>query len=85
MRPWRIVASALDCRLDPRWPIALVDQTPAQLVTVHLTAHVATGSLRIDWTGGGAQVAGGVVSSRDCTATHDRRGWTVRCGGTWSE
>ena len=64
--------SALDCRLDARWPISLADQTPAQLVTVRLPAFVATGSLRIDWTGGTAQ-APGAVSSRDCTATHGRR------------
>lgn len=85
-RPWRLVSSALACRLDPREAYTLDDaqRTPARLVTVRLTAHVATGALRVDWTGGTATPPG-AVSSRDCTATHGPRGWAVRCGGTWSE
>src|SRR5262249_51979841 len=84
-RPWRVVASAAACRLDAGQTFTPDDaRTPARLVTVRLGAHVATGALRIDWTGGTTQSPGG-VNSRDCTALHSPRGWTVRCGGTWSE
>jgi hypothetical protein len=81
-RPWRVVASALSCRLDPRQPIALADErhTPAQLVTVHLAPDVAAGPLTIDWRNGHDPTA---ANSRDCTAARGPRGWTVRCGGTW--
>jgi hypothetical protein len=84
-RKWRIVVSAPTCRLDPRRPYTLDDaRTLARLVTVRLGAHIATGALRIDWAGGG-DAPPSSVQSRDCTATHGPRGWTVRCGGTWSE
>jgi hypothetical protein len=84
-RPWRAVASADLCRLDPRFPFTLDDaRTPARLVTIRLGAYLATGALRIDWTGGTTDRPS-FVSSRDCSATHDRRGWSVRCGGTWTE
>jgi hypothetical protein len=84
-RPWRRVASADSCRLNPRQPYTLDDaRTPARLVTIRLGASVAQGSLRIDWAGG-TEGPPGLVSSRDCSATHDRRGWNVRCGGTWTE
>jgi hypothetical protein len=81
-RPWRVVASALSCRLDPSRPIALADErhTPAQLVTVHLAPDVAVGPLKIDWTDGHDPTA---ANSRDCTAARGPRGWSVRCGGTW--
>jgi hypothetical protein len=81
-RPWRVVASALSCRLDPRQPFTLNDaaHTPAQLVTVHLAPDVASGTIKIDWTDGHDPTA---VSSRDCTATRGPRGWSVHCGGTW--
>jgi hypothetical protein len=81
-RPWRLVASALACRLDPSMPIAIGDarQTHAQLVTVHLPPDVAVGSIKIDWTDGHDAVA---ASSRDCTATRTARGFRVTCGGTW--
>jgi hypothetical protein len=81
-RPWRVVASALACRLDPRAPFTMKDaaHTPAQLVTVHLAPEVASGTVQIDWTSGLDSTANG---SRDCTATHAPRGWSVHCGGTW--
>jgi hypothetical protein len=81
-RPWRVVASALACRLDPREPFAMNDaaHTPAQLVTVHLAPDVASGTVQIEWTSGLDSKANG---SRDCTATHAPRGWSVHCGGTW--
>ena len=81
-RPWRVVASALTCRLDPRRPIALGDagHTPAQLVTVHLVPDVAAGTSKIEWTEGADATA---ANSRDCTAARGPRGWSVRCGGTW--
>jgi hypothetical protein len=81
-RPWRLVASASSCRLDPRQPIALPDQphTTAQLVTVHLAPDVAVGTIKIDWTDGHDLTAG---ASRDCTAARGPRGWDVHCGGTW--
>jgi hypothetical protein len=82
-RPWRVVASALACQLDPRKPIALDDErhTPAQLVTVSL-GDVAAGSVRIDWTDGPDSTA---TRSRDCTASRGRSGWSVSCGGTWAQ
>jgi hypothetical protein len=82
-RPWRLVASAQACRLDPRQPIALPDgrHTAAQLVTVHLGPDVAGGPVKIDWTD--ASDALGASSSRDCTATRAPRGWAIRCGGIW--
>jgi hypothetical protein len=81
-RPWRVVASALSCRLDPRQPFALNDasHTPAELVTVHLAPDVASGTIKIDWTDGHDPTA---ASSRDCTAMRAPRGWSVHCGGTW--
>jgi hypothetical protein len=81
-RPWRLVASALACRLDPRQPIALPDErhTAAHLVTVHLAPDSAAGTIKIDWTDNHDPTA---TSSRDCTAARGPRGWTVRCGGTW--
>ncbi|MDB4981752.1 MAG: hypothetical protein JWM82_2504 [Myxococcales bacterium] len=81
-RPWRLVATALSCRLDPRAPFTLNDaaHTPAQLVTLHLAPDVASGTVKIDWTSGHDPTAG---SSRDCTATRAPRGWSVHCGGTW--
>ena len=84
-RPWRTVVSALSCRLDPRQPLTLNDdRTLAQLVTVHMTAHVAAGPIKIDWTspGSSSPVA---LTSRDCAATRGPRGWSVRCGGTWTQ
>ncbi len=85
-RPWRPVSSALACRLDPREPFTLNDarRTPARLVIVHMTAHVASGALKIDWTDGKSAEAT-ATSSRDCTATRTPRGWSVRCGGTWAQ
>jgi hypothetical protein len=82
VRPWRLVASASACRLDPRQPIALNDEhhTAAQLVTVHLVPDVAVGSIRIEWTDSHDPTAG---SSRDCTVARGPRGWDVHCGGTW--
>ena len=81
-RPWRLVASASACRLDPRHPIALDDaqHTAAQLVTVHLAPDVSVGTIKIDWTDGHDPTA---TASRDCTAARDPRGLTVHCGGTW--
>jgi hypothetical protein len=81
-RPWRAVASALSCRLDPRAPFTMNDaaHTPARLVTVHLAPEVASGTIQIDWTSGHDSTANG---SRDCTATRAPRGWSVHCGGTW--
>jgi hypothetical protein len=78
-RPWRVVASALACSVDPRQPLTLNDakKTPAQMVTVHLTADAAAGTVKIDWTDGTAN------NSRDCTAARAPTGWTVHCGGTW--
>jgi hypothetical protein len=83
-RPWRVVASALSCRLDPRQPFALNDapHTPAQLVTLHLAPDVASGTIKIDWTNV-ADSDPGATNSRDCSATPGPRGWTVHCGGTW--
>ena len=51
---WRAVASALDCSTDPRKPLTLGDaqKTPARLVTVHVAATAAAGTLKIDWTSG---------------------------------
>jgi hypothetical protein len=84
-RKWRVVVSAPTCRLDPRQAYTLDDaRTLARLVVVRLGAHLATGDLRIDWTGG-TSAPPGAVQSRDCHAAHGPRGWTVRCGGTWSE
>jgi hypothetical protein len=85
-RPWRKVVSASTCRLDPRQPFALTDapQTPAQLVTVRMAAHVATGALKVEWTGASTQDPH-AMSSRDCSATRGPRGWNVHCGGTWFE
>jgi hypothetical protein len=82
-RPWRVVASALSCRLDPRQPFTLNDaaHTPAQLVTLHLAPEVASGTIKIDWTNAGTDP--GATNSRDCTATRGPRGWAVHCGGTW--
>ncbi len=81
-RPWRVVVSALSCRLDPRAPFTVNDaaHSPAQLVTVHLSPDVASGTVKIDWTSGHDPTGG---SSRDCTATRASRGWSVQCGGTW--
>jgi hypothetical protein len=81
-RPWRQVASALTCRLDPRLPITLPDEhhTSAQLVTVHLAPDVAVGTIKVDWTDARDPTA---TSSRDCTAARAPTGLTVRCGGTW--
>jgi hypothetical protein len=83
-RPWRAVVSALTCSTDPRKPLTLGDakSTPARLVTVHLAATAAAGTLKIDWTSGQADDPA-ATSSRDCTATNTANGWTVRCGGTW--
>jgi hypothetical protein len=83
-RPWRAVASALACSTDPRKPLTLGDaqKTPARLVTVHVAATAAAGSLKIDWTSGQPDDAT-ATSSRDCTATNPGNGWTVHCGGTW--
>lgn len=85
-RPWRTVVSALDCRLDPRQPFTLSDarQTPAQLVTVHVSAYVAAGAVKIDWTDVPSN-GFDAKNSRDCTATRRPRGWAVRCGGTWAQ
>jgi hypothetical protein len=82
-RPWRLVASAQACHLDPNRPIALPDErhTAAQLVTVHIAPDVAGGPVKIDWTGASDPL--GASSSRDCTATRAPTGWAVRCGGTW--
>lgn len=86
-RPWRAVASALACSTDPRKPLTLGDaqKTPARLVTVHVSATAAAGTLRIDWTSGQPDdpIAPTATSSRDCTATNPGNGWTVHCGGTW--
>jgi hypothetical protein len=81
-RPWRLVASASSCRLDPRQPFALPDErhTPAQLVTVHLAPDVAVGTIKIDWTDSHDPTSG---ASRDCTAARGTRGWEIHCGGTW--
>jgi hypothetical protein len=81
-RPWRVVASALSCRLDPRQPFTLNDaaHTPAQLVTLHLAPEVTSGTIKIDWTAGNDP---GTTNSRDCTATRGPHGWAVHCGGTW--
>ena len=81
-RPWRVVASALACRLDPRQPYTLNDaaHTAAQLVTVHLAPEVSSGTVRVEWTDSHDPTA---TSSRDCTAAHTPRGWSVHCGGTW--
>jgi hypothetical protein len=81
-RPWRLVASASSCRLDPRQPFALPDEshTPAQLVTVHLAPDVAVGTIKIDWTDGHDPT---IAASRDCTAARGARGWEIHCGGTW--
>jgi hypothetical protein len=82
-RPWRTVVSAATCRLDARAPIALNDarHTPARLVTVRLSPGPAPGPARVDWT----DASTAPESSRDCTATRGPRGWSVRCGGTWSQ
>jgi hypothetical protein len=82
-RPWRTVVSAAACRLDARAPFALSDarHTPARLVTVRLSPGPAPGPARVDWT----DASTAPESSRDCTAKRDPRGWTVRCGGTWSQ
>jgi hypothetical protein len=81
-RPWRLVASASSCRLDPRLPFALPDEqhTAAQLVTVHLAPDAAAGTIKVDWTDARDPTAS---SSRDCTAARAATGWTVHCGGTW--
>ena len=81
-RPWRLVASASSCHLDPRQPIALPDaqRTAAQLVTVHLAPDVAAGTIKIDWTDSHDPTSS---SSRDCTAARASTGWTIHCGGTW--
>ena len=81
-RPWRLVASAASCRLDPRLPVALPDEhhTAAQLVTVHLSPDAAAGTIKVDWTDARDPTA---TSSRDCTAARAPTGWTVHCGGTW--
>jgi hypothetical protein len=83
-RPWRTVASALACRVSPHEPVSFNDarRTPAQLVTVHLAPDVAVGAVKIDWTDARDPSA---ARSRDCTALREARGWTVRCGGTWSQ
>jgi hypothetical protein len=83
-RPWRAVASALACSTDPRKPLTLGDaqKTPARLVTVHVAATAAAGTLKIDWTSGQVDDPA-ATSSRDCTATNPGNGWTVHCGGTW--
>jgi hypothetical protein len=85
-RPWRKVVSASSCSLDPSLPFTLTDtpQTPARLVTIRMASHVATGALKVEWTGTSA-LAPHATSSRDCTATRAPRGWNVRCGGTWFE
>jgi hypothetical protein len=86
-RPWRAVASALACSTDPRKPLTLGDaqKTPARLVTVHVAATAAAGTLKIDWTSGPTDDPSGpgATSSRDCTAASTGNGWTVHCGGTW--
>ena len=81
-RPWRLVASALSCRLDPKQPLALADErhTAAQLVTVHLVPDVAVGTIKVDWTDSHDPTT---ASSRDCTAARGPHGWDVHCGGTW--
>jgi hypothetical protein len=81
-RPWRLVASAASCRLDPRLPVALPDErhTTAQLVTVHLAPDAAAGTIKVDWTDARDPTA---TSSRDCTAARASTGWSVHCGGTW--
>jgi hypothetical protein len=81
-RPWRLVASASECRLDPRHPFALPDEhhTSAQLVTVHLAPDAAAGTIKVDWTDSRDPTA---TSSRDCTATRAPTGWNVHCGGVW--
>ncbi|HVU49912.1 MAG TPA: hypothetical protein VHL80_04450 [Polyangia bacterium] len=81
-RPWRLVASASSCRLDPRLPVALPDEqhTSAQLVTVHLAPDAAAGTIQVDWTDPRDPAA---TNSRDCTAARAPAGWTVHCGGTW--
>ncbi|HEX4403201.1 MAG TPA: hypothetical protein VH560_00120 [Polyangia bacterium] len=83
-RPWRAVASAVACSTDPRKPLTLGDaqKTPARLVTVHVAATAAAGTLKIDWTSGQPDDPD-ATSSRDCTAANKGNGWTVRCGGTW--
>jgi hypothetical protein len=86
-RPWRTVVSAAACRLDPLQPFTLGDatRTPARLVTVHLAPGATqTTTARIDWTSAGPQ-ASAASSSRDCSATSGPRGWTIDCGGTWSQ
>jgi len=85
-RPWRTVVSATACRLDPLHPFTLRDatRTPARLVTVRLAPGPTPTSARIDWTGAGPQ-ASAASSSRDCSATGGPRGWTIDCGGTWSQ
>jgi hypothetical protein len=85
-RPWRTVVSALACQLDPRRPLTLNHEkhTLAQLVTVRMTAHVAAGAVKIDWTSPGSSNTA-ATSGRDCTATRGPRGWSVRCGGTWTQ
>jgi hypothetical protein len=82
VRPWRLVASASSCRLDPRLPIALPDEhhTAAQLVTVHLAPDAAAGTIKVDWTDARDPTA---TSSRDCTAARAPTGWAVHCGGVW--
>jgi hypothetical protein len=83
-RPWRLVASALSCSTDPRKPLTLGDaqRTPARLVTVHVAATAAAGTVKIDWTSGQPDDPT-ATSSRDCTATNPGNGWMVHCGGTW--
>jgi hypothetical protein len=82
-RPWRAVVSATACHLDPLQPYTLNDagHTPAQLVTVRLAPGPAPTTARIDWTAS----ASAASRSRDCTTAHDAHGWTVHCGGTWSQ
>jgi hypothetical protein len=83
-RPWRLVSSAATCRLDASHPISLPDEhhTPAQLVTVHLAADAAEGSVSIDWTPGPGSKPS---QSRDCMVKRTPRGLAVTCGGTWFE
>jgi hypothetical protein len=84
-RPWRPVVSAQSCRLDPRQAYTLEDgRTLARLVTVRVGTPSPVGALRVEWAGGTSAPPSG-VQSRDCTATRGPRGWTVRCGGTWSD
>jgi hypothetical protein len=87
-RPWRTVVSATTCRLDPRQPFTLGDakHTPAQLVTLRLLAQVATGTIRVEWTGASATDPH-ASSSRDCTSARATgpSAWAVTCGGTWYE